>query len=184
MQQMKLYLIQVICLYFRIQKVYRKLNHFLKTKLQGYFHQHNKSLYTKRIKNSPRPKSEAYLLVTHCADKKWWQEYTAMPIAIPTCWGWCLDEGTEEEEEEGGLFPNHCATITPGECRTSELPTGEDLTMSWEWCMLGYAWEWWLLPGNIEGYVEVGSPLLEDQGSGVLCPGPSKNRTENPIIDA
>lgn len=184
MQQMKLYLIQIICLYFRIQKVYRKLNHFLKTKLQGYFHQHNKSLYTKRIKNSPRPKSEAYLLTTHCADKKWWQEYTAMPIAIPTCWGWCLDEGTEEEEEEGGLFPNHCATITPGECRTSELPTGEDLTMSWEWCMLGYAWEWWLLPGNIEGYVEVGSPLLEDQGSGVLCPGPSKNRTKNPIIDA
>lgn len=122
--------------------------------------------------------------MTHCADKKWWQEYTAMPIAIPTCWGWCLDEGTEEEEEEGGLFPNHCATITPGECRTSEFPTGEDLTMSWEWCMLGYAWEWWLLPGNIEGYVEVGSPLLEDQGSGVLCPGPSKNRTENPIIDA
>lgn len=56
MQQMKLYLIQIICLYFRIQKVYRKLNHFLKTKLQGYFHQHNKILYTKRIKKFPETK--------------------------------------------------------------------------------------------------------------------------------
>lgn len=56
MQQMKLYVIQIICLYFRIQKVYRKLNHFLKTKLQGYFHQHNKSLYTKRIKKFPETK--------------------------------------------------------------------------------------------------------------------------------
>lgn len=85
-----------------------------------------------------------------------------MLIVILICWGWCFDEGIEEEEEEGGLFFNYCAIIISGECRTSEFSIGEDFIMSWEWCMLGYVWEWWLLFGNIEGYVEVGSLLLED----------------------
>lgn len=106
MQQMKLYLIQIICLYFRIQKVYRKLNHFLKTKLQGYFHQHNKSLYTKRIKKIPRDQSPRPICSWHTVQTRSDDKSTLLcQLLYQPVGGDASMKEQRRRKKKGGYFP-------------------------------------------------------------------------------